>query len=117
MTTTASGPAWTDVLTAVGTVGLASLAALTIVVTALLAKQQRNGAEIRLREERELADRALRNERNAAAERLKDERDHAERMRLRERQTFAAAALLDRIAEFQFGAGKIVDANRIVPGL
>jgi hypothetical protein len=79
-------PSAADWLTAGGTVGLALLAFVTIVVTLLLTRSERDRAERRLEDERVRAEDRLREEREAADQRLRDERGHAEQVRLEERE-------------------------------
>lgn len=113
---TASGPSLADWLTAAGTVALALVTVVTLIVTVGITRADRRHddkvrAEDRALAEKVLADerdraaqdraeanRRLREEREAADRRLREERDHAEQVRLHERRADAVARLLERIA-------------------
>jgi hypothetical protein len=95
---------WGNIFTSIGTVALACIAVLTIAVTAWLAARERSAANERLLLERQQAD-----------DRLRDEREHADRARFLERQSFAVAALLDRIAEIQIAANELVGVDAGYP--
>lgn len=103
--TTADAPKLTDELTAWGTVGLAAVTVVALIVTIVLARRDRNDARERLEAEQRRAeadradsDRRLREEREAADQRLRDERALADLRQVRERQIANASALIQRIS-------------------
>lgn len=115
----AAGPSLADWLTAGGTVLLALITAVTLIVTVRITRADRRHddkiraedraqaatvlGEERARAERDRADAAqrLQDERELAAQRLRDERDHAEKTRRHERRSDNADALIQRIATLQ----------------
>jgi hypothetical protein len=109
--TAATEPNWADILTALGTVGLALTALLTIEIT----RRQRNAAEAARKTDRAEADARLEEERRAAEQRLRDERDFAERLRRHERQAASASLLLDVVAELQEVARNVVGLLNVGP--
>lgn len=92
------GPNLADWLTAVGTVGLALVTVLTLLVTLRIASADRRHDDQVRSQDRAEAKKLLLEERQAADERLRDEREHAEDVRRRERQVDSAMRLLERIA-------------------
>jgi len=97
--------------TAVGTLALAAVTFVALFVTIVVT-----------REDRKRADRNLTCERRLAEVRLKQERDHAERIRRRERQADNVRALLQRMAVLQPCLGtvpgveaRIGPSNLIIP--
>ncbi len=126
----AGGTTLADSFTAGGTVGLALVAVVILVVTTRSAKadrrrdekahaedrkqaeralagersraaQERADADRRLREEREAADQRLRDEREYAERVRRHEREHAEQIRIHDRRVVAVGGLLERIARVQ----------------
>lgn len=88
----------TDWLTAVGTVGLALVTVITVMMTVWITKADRERDDRLRAEDRADAERRLQEERQAADQRLRDERDHAEAVRRREWQVGCALRLLERVA-------------------
>lgn len=92
------GPNLADWLTAIGTVGLALVTVVTLIVTVRIASTDRRHDDQVRGQDRDEANRLLLEERQAADERLRAEREHAENVRRRERQVDSAMRLLERIA-------------------
>jgi len=81
---------WTDRFTAYGTVGLAVVAVGTVIVSVLVARNQRVTAET-----------SAKIDRDTAAVNLSEQRSHDELMRLRDRQSVHALALLEVLGRFE----------------
>lgn len=65
LTIRAATPPWTDVLTALGTVGVAAMSLVALLVTIILAARDRRSSERRLHEEREQSEARLKEARSA----------------------------------------------------
>jgi hypothetical protein len=97
----ADGPNLTDWLTAGGTVLLALITAVTLIVTVRITRADRRHDDKIRAEDRAESTRRLQQEREASDQRLREEREHAEQKRRRERQADTAYVLVQRIAALQ----------------